>query len=86
MLSLDTKPKQNMTGITISGDQGNQWKKLCMELPTGNYTVTLKGVSGGSWDLVAVDDIQYSEGECPIDSKIFHNRHITIYILDFSSR
>ncbi len=69
-LILGTDPKQNRSDITVSGDHGSKWQKQCMELPTGTYAVTITGESGSMGYPLAIDDIQYNDGQCPVDGKM----------------
>ncbi|XP_052218667.1 sushi, von Willebrand factor type A, EGF and pentraxin domain-containing protein 1-like isoform X2 [Dreissena polymorpha] len=52
--------------FTLSGDQGNQWKKANVTMsPTGNYQIVFEGIRGSSFQGdIAFDDILVRAGDC----------------------
>ncbi|XP_028396414.1 MAM and LDL-receptor class A domain-containing protein 2-like [Dendronephthya gigantea] len=56
-----------MTEVSkMSGDQGNQWKKAEVELPSANnYKVIFSGVRGSNYQGdIALDEISITSGKC----------------------
>ncbi|XP_025084894.1 MAM and LDL-receptor class A domain-containing protein 2-like isoform X1 [Pomacea canaliculata] len=60
---------------SMQGDQGDQWKYASVSLPylsNQQFRILLQGIStGGQQENIAVDDISFNTGNCPLGSCSF---------------